>query len=192
MLFLQVSAMFKVGTTDELPIIPSDVSDDMKDFITICLRKNPSHRPTSAELLYHPLVYTIEKPMPFSYGYDAYTTMLRSPNYLHMKESTFQGSQSVSPINQDVLSNETIYTNLPRQGKQVEDLREQKDDQSVFVGQLESHGGRDDLKLNMTPNLIDVPSYFPKINDIQVRDDPIVLPEIIGFNSSPANILLNT
>lgn len=173
--------MFKIGTTDELPTIPSNLSYDMKNFITICLRKDPSHRPTSAELLLHPLVCTIEKPMKFAYGCDI--TMPRSPNHLHVKESTFQGSQPVSPMNRDV---------FPGGRQQVEDLCEPKDDQLGLVVQLEPHGGRAGIALNMSPNLVDVP-IFHKINDIRVRDDPILLPEIIGLNSSPANILfLNT
>ncbi|GER57517.1 protein kinase superfamily protein [Striga asiatica] len=51
-----VAAMFKVGNSKELPNIPDHLSDEGKDFVMKCLQRNPSHRPTSAQLLEHPFV----------------------------------------------------------------------------------------------------------------------------------------
>lgn len=48
--------MFKIGNSKELPKIPEHLSDDGKDFIRCCLQREPSNRPTSAELLQHPFV----------------------------------------------------------------------------------------------------------------------------------------
>lgn len=53
---LQVAAMFKIGNSKELPTIPDDLSDEGKDFIRLCLQRNPLNRPTAAELLDHPFV----------------------------------------------------------------------------------------------------------------------------------------
>lgn len=47
--------MFKIGHTRELPQIP-DLSDEAKDFIRACLKRNPAERPTAAQLLEHPFV----------------------------------------------------------------------------------------------------------------------------------------
>ncbi|KAJ4831895.1 hypothetical protein Tsubulata_018102 [Turnera subulata] len=51
-----VAAMFKIGNSKELPAIPDHLSDEGKDFVRQCLQRNPSNRPTSAQLLEHPFV----------------------------------------------------------------------------------------------------------------------------------------
>ncbi|GFP88900.1 mitogen-activated protein kinase kinase kinase yoda [Phtheirospermum japonicum] len=51
-----VAAMFKVGNSKELPEIPDHLSDEGKDFVMKCLQRDPSHRPTAAQLLEHPFV----------------------------------------------------------------------------------------------------------------------------------------
>ncbi|KAJ0100349.1 hypothetical protein Patl1_20156 [Pistacia atlantica] len=61
-----VAAMFKIGNSKELPAIPDHLSDDGKDFVRKCLQRNPSCRPTAAELLEHPFVQhaaTLERPI---------------------------------------------------------------------------------------------------------------------------------
>ncbi|CAN1180658.1 Mitogen-activated protein kinase kinase kinase YODA [Linum perenne] len=54
--FEGVAAMFKIGNSKDLPPIPDQLSDDGKDFVRQCLRRNPSQRPTAAQLLEHPFV----------------------------------------------------------------------------------------------------------------------------------------
>nr|GMC63271.1 mitogen-activated protein kinase kinase kinase YODA-like [Ipomoea batatas]GMC68481.1 mitogen-activated protein kinase kinase kinase YODA-like [Ipomoea batatas] len=51
-----VAAMFKIGNSKELPIIPEHLSDEGKDFIRQCLQREPRSRPTAAQLLDHPFV----------------------------------------------------------------------------------------------------------------------------------------
>ncbi|ONK63990.1 uncharacterized protein A4U43_C07F20980 [Asparagus officinalis] len=51
-----IAAMFKIGNSRELPAIPGHLSEDGKDFIRRCLQREPSYRPTAAELLQHPFV----------------------------------------------------------------------------------------------------------------------------------------
>lgn len=58
--------MFKIGNSRELPVIPEHLSDDGKDFVKLCLQRNPHHRPTAAQLLEHPFVKNaapIERPI---------------------------------------------------------------------------------------------------------------------------------
>uniref|UniRef100_A0A2N9FVP3 mitogen-activated protein kinase kinase kinase n=1 Tax=Fagus sylvatica TaxID=28930 RepID=A0A2N9FVP3_FAGSY len=51
-----VAAMFKIGNSKELPLIPDNMSEEGKDFVRLCLQRNPLHRPTAAQLLEHPFV----------------------------------------------------------------------------------------------------------------------------------------
>ncbi|MQM11960.1 hypothetical protein Taro_044871 [Colocasia esculenta] len=48
--------MFKIGNSKELPAIPDHLSDEGKDFIRLCLQRDPSNRPTASQLLQHPFV----------------------------------------------------------------------------------------------------------------------------------------
>ncbi|KAK9724659.1 hypothetical protein RND81_05G090400 [Saponaria officinalis] len=62
-----VAAMFKIGNGKELPAIPDHLSEDGKDFVKLCLRRNPLDRPSAAELLEHRFVKNaapLERPVP--------------------------------------------------------------------------------------------------------------------------------
>ncbi|CAO2821192.1 unnamed protein product [Amaranthus hypochondriacus] len=62
-----VAAMFKIGNGKELPAIPDHLSEEGKDFVRLCLQRNPHHRRTAAELLEHPFVKNaapLERPLP--------------------------------------------------------------------------------------------------------------------------------
>lgn len=56
---LQVAAMFKLATSKDCPEIPNHLSEDAKSFIELCLQRDPSVRPTAAQLLHHPFVQEI-------------------------------------------------------------------------------------------------------------------------------------
>lgn len=56
---LQVAAMFKLATSKDCPEIPTHLSEDAKSFIELCLQRDPSVRPTAAQLLHHPFVQEI-------------------------------------------------------------------------------------------------------------------------------------
>lgn len=57
--------MFKIGNSKELPAIPDHLSEDGKDFVRLCLQRNPQNRPSALRLLEHPFVKnaTLERPM---------------------------------------------------------------------------------------------------------------------------------
>ncbi|CAA0834360.1 Mitogen-activated protein kinase kinase kinase YODA [Striga hermonthica] len=56
-----VAAMFKIGNSKELPTIPEYLSNEGKDFVKLCLQRNPQHRPTATQLLEHSFVKNLEK-----------------------------------------------------------------------------------------------------------------------------------
>eukprot|EP00249_Psilotum_nudum_P016019 c25614_g1_i1 orf=305-2899(+) len=56
-----VAAMFKIGSSREIPDIPEFLSDDGNDFIRSCLQRNPRDRPSAAQLLEHPFLNSITR-----------------------------------------------------------------------------------------------------------------------------------
>lgn len=61
--------MFKIGNSKELPVIPDHLSEDGKNFVKLCLHRNPLNRPTASKLLEHPFVRNaapLERPIPSS------------------------------------------------------------------------------------------------------------------------------
>ena len=50
----QVSALFTIAASDEMPGMPSYLSDDGKDFLAQCFKRNPKERPNATKLLQHP------------------------------------------------------------------------------------------------------------------------------------------
>ena len=48
--------MMKVIVYNEIPEIPKDVSNTCKEFIAMCLKKDPTQRCSAEELLKHPFL----------------------------------------------------------------------------------------------------------------------------------------
>ncbi|CAE5960131.1 unnamed protein product [Arabidopsis arenosa] len=54
--FEGVAAIFKIGNSEDTPEIPDHLSNDAKNFIRLCLQRNPTVRPTASQLLEHPFL----------------------------------------------------------------------------------------------------------------------------------------
>ncbi|KAL6533182.1 hypothetical protein OROMI_027294 [Orobanche minor] len=84
-----VAAMFKIGNSKELPTIPDHLSDEGKEFVMLCLQRNPHQRPTAAQLLEHSFVKSaapLEKNIwsPFS-DHPALTNAIKTVGTGHAK-----------------------------------------------------------------------------------------------------------
>ncbi|KAG2659055.1 hypothetical protein PVAP13_1KG336600 [Panicum virgatum] len=51
-----VPAMFKIVNTKDIPEIPESFSKEGKDFLSLCLKRDPAQRPSATLLLGHPFV----------------------------------------------------------------------------------------------------------------------------------------
>ncbi|CAD6244144.1 unnamed protein product [Miscanthus lutarioriparius] len=51
-----VPAMFKIVNTNDMPEIPERFSKEGKDFLSLCLKRDPAQRPSPTQLLRHPFV----------------------------------------------------------------------------------------------------------------------------------------
>ncbi|XP_024358117.1 mitogen-activated protein kinase kinase kinase YODA isoform X2 [Physcomitrium patens] len=56
-----VAAMFKIGNSKELPVIPNTLSRTGREFVRLCLQRDPAQRPTAAQLLEHPFVQDVPR-----------------------------------------------------------------------------------------------------------------------------------
>lgn len=57
-----VAALYRIGFSEELPWIPSFLSDQARDFLSKCLRRDPEERWTAGQLLKHPFVGELNPP----------------------------------------------------------------------------------------------------------------------------------
>ncbi|KAH7671061.1 Mitogen-activated protein kinase kinase kinase protein [Dioscorea alata] len=92
-----VAAIFKIGNSKDIPEIPEHLSPDAKNFLKLCFQRNPSARPTAAELLGHPFVrdQATAKAGKFSFAGDA----LKSPDRSHaLATMDFSSKRSLSPL----------------------------------------------------------------------------------------------
>lgn len=51
-----MAAIFKIGNSKDIPEFPSHFSEEGKDFLKLCLQRDPSARPSASQLLGHAFV----------------------------------------------------------------------------------------------------------------------------------------
>lgn len=54
------AAILEIGTQPVTPTVPDELSEDVKDFIQRCLKRDPNERPSAEELLEHKLIKKFE------------------------------------------------------------------------------------------------------------------------------------
>lgn len=97
--FEGVAAIFKIGNSKDIPEIPEHLSADAKSFIRLCLQREPSARPTAAQLLTHPFVrnQTTARATNVNITREAFPRAFdgsRTPTALEMHSSRMHNSSS--------------------------------------------------------------------------------------------------
>ncbi|GJN21318.1 hypothetical protein PR202_gb08784 [Eleusine coracana subsp. coracana] len=54
--YADVAAMFKIAYSKDVPEIPECFSKEGKDFLSLCLKRDPAQRPSATQLLGHPFL----------------------------------------------------------------------------------------------------------------------------------------
>ena len=56
LMMLQVAAIFKIANSKDIPEIPDSFSEEGKNFLQLCLKRNPASRASASQLMDHPFV----------------------------------------------------------------------------------------------------------------------------------------
>lgn len=90
--------LIRIGEGDELPIIPEELSQEGKDFLSKCFVKDPSQRWTADMLLEHPFVADqVKETVPFK---EESEELLSTSPRCHFDFSEWVSIQSLSPISE--------------------------------------------------------------------------------------------
>ncbi|XP_016477982.1 mitogen-activated protein kinase kinase kinase 3-like [Nicotiana tabacum] len=109
-----VAAIFKIGNSKDFPEIPDHLSNDAKNFIKLCLQREPSARPTASQLLEQPFVknQSTAKVAHVGVTKEAYPRSFdgsRTPPVLDMQS----GGRNISPSKGNYASHPVITISRP-------------------------------------------------------------------------------
>ncbi|CAH8354340.1 unnamed protein product [Eruca vesicaria subsp. sativa] len=113
--FEGVAAIFKIGNSKDMPEIPDHLSNDAKTFIRLCLQRNPTVRPTAAQLLEHPFL-RVHSPRvaTTSMHKDASPRISDGISTMPTREPPYSGRHPVfHPIKSPSRENARAITSLP-------------------------------------------------------------------------------
>ena len=51
-----VAILMKIALSEEIPLIPDTLSEDLKSFLSLCLQRDPTKRPHAQDLIIHPFL----------------------------------------------------------------------------------------------------------------------------------------
>ncbi|XP_042390035.1 mitogen-activated protein kinase kinase kinase 3-like [Zingiber officinale] len=137
--FEGVAAIFKIGNSKDLPEIPGHFSPEGKDFLKLCLQRDPSARPSASQLMLHPFVR------------DQGTTKIMKTNMVndvsHSVPNANQGTvdfyskRSTSPIQDRHYSTRYqfgLHSTFPQLSKNLRDLPNMRTNMSLPVSPCSS------------------------------------------------------
>lgn len=54
-------ALYHIGSTESYPIVPNHLTDEAKQFVKLCLTRDPKNRPSATQLLKHSFIADLEQ-----------------------------------------------------------------------------------------------------------------------------------
>eukprot|EP00462_Mataza_sp_D1_P027553 CAMPEP_0175174876 /NCGR_PEP_ID=MMETSP0087-20121206/32889_1 /TAXON_ID=136419 /ORGANISM="Unknown Unknown, Strain D1" /LENGTH=164 /DNA_ID=CAMNT_0016466421 /DNA_START=1 /DNA_END=496 /DNA_ORIENTATION=- len=58
-------ALYHIGNSNKIPQIPQSMSEEAKDFVQFCLKRDPDERPTAKEMLSHQWMRNVVCPVAY-------------------------------------------------------------------------------------------------------------------------------
>lgn len=99
----QLSALYHIGSSQDPPALPDNLSEDGKDFVLYCLTRDPTQRPNVLRLLEHPFIT------------DAYTgpaTKVKLPPPERVKRSQLADGSEITSTTSPASSDNSIEPGL--------------------------------------------------------------------------------
>ncbi|KVI03673.1 Pleckstrin homology-like domain-containing protein [Cynara cardunculus var. scolymus] len=89
-----IDTLCQIGYSDELPKLPAHFSDELRDFLHKCLRRNPSERWSSDQLLQHPFLSSCSSSSSSSNSTESTTKKLSPRCVFDWSDSNFSDEET--------------------------------------------------------------------------------------------------
>ncbi|XLR08524.1 hypothetical protein HN51_063527 [Arachis hypogaea] len=80
-----IKVLYRIGFLDEVPEIPSHVSDEGKDFLAKCFKRDPSERGLVEELLRHGFIHTFNEHIDYELELGSFEHLYTSMDMLEIE-----------------------------------------------------------------------------------------------------------
>jgi serine/threonine protein kinase len=184
----QVSALFHIASTDQPPELPAWISVHAKEFILLCMRRDPQQRANAVALLQHPFVANVVIESRSPRAVTGTTTATKATaNYLNLDPNAFSKQWN----NNNISDNNSHNNNNNNNNGSLYQIQLQRSIVSPSVLNQESHSSYDNpnTKVRSTSS-----SPIESVSDLESKMPLLFIDNNQNHNSeihSPSNIIIN-
>jgi serine/threonine protein kinase len=124
-----IAVFMHVCNSDQVPKLPDDTSDVMRDFIARCFKRKPEERPNVCKLLSHPFITIVSSPLSLS--------LKQSPDSYSLKKDYRMAASLPQKLKKIVERNEGEKRVLTVPPRKVQQFMEPENSELVSVENLE-------------------------------------------------------